>query len=385
MDFDYPEGDGFEIVMERDDGMSSYDMVFTIVFCLISFCIIAPPEEFVAAGLTIQNILDRFLGSETINFINYHMKRISITLVCHSSVPLIYYLMMAWINPFKLLHKPWEMHLYWKIYLMFSLSLLILVLILVRYWHSNEFENHPVAKKLRFLSETRDWKSVASSVNVEFRRIDKFTCGPRIPGRRVIVTDSWVMKTSTYNLDIAHQNDINLTLTESQIHSMGIDSLRELQLLIIDVKPSNSNLKSFKLHLKSTDYKDLNDKLQKPVRMTQNVVIHQTISDRFLSTFRQEILSHDKYEVPNNIEVDQCLGCMRSRANIKILKACDDADNCAQCFCRPMWCLDCMGKWWASRQDQSRTDTWLSSKCPCPTCRAPCCILDIHLLKHHPE
>lgn len=150
MEYDYSEDKGFEIIMERDDGMSSYDLVFTIVYCLISFCIIAPPEEFVSAGLTIQNILDRFLGSEQINFIEYHMKRISVTIICHSSVPFIYYLMMAWINPFKMLHKPWEMNLYWKIYLMFSLSLLILIIVLAKYWNNDNFENHPIANKLRF-------------------------------------------------------------------------------------------------------------------------------------------------------------------------------------------------------------------------------------------
>lgn len=50
---------------------------------------------------------------------------------------------------------------------------------------------------------------------------------------------------------------------------------------------------------------------------------------------------------------------------------------CVQCFCRPMWCLECMGKWFASRQDQQRPDTWLGSKSPCPTCRAVFCILDV--------
>lgn len=97
------------------------------------------------------------------------------------------------------------------------------------------------------------------------------------------------MKTSTYSVDIAHQNDIHLTLSESQLHATGIDNLGELQLLFIDVTPANPNLKSFKLPLKSTDYKDLKDKLQNPIRMAREVVIRQTTSDRFLSIFREEV------------------------------------------------------------------------------------------------
>lgn len=31
-----------------------------------------------------------------------------------------------------------------------------------------------------------------------------------------------------------------------------------------------------------------------------------------------------------------------------------------------MWCLACMGKWFASRQDPQRPDTWLASRVPCP-------------------
>ena len=53
---------------------------------------------------------------------------------------------------------------------------------------------------------------------------------------------------------------------------------------------------------------------------------------------------------------------------------------CETCYCRPMWCLTCLGKWFAMRQDKNRPDTWLSSKCPCPTCRSKFCLLDVSLI-----
>lgn len=82
-------------------------------------------------------------------------------------------------------------------------------------------------------------------------------------------------------------------------------------------------------------------------------------------------------------ELEPCIGCMQTIANIKLIKNCQEPNEgeCQQCYCRPMWCLTCMGKWFASRQDQQHPETWLSSQVPCPTCRAKFCILDVCLIR----
>lgn len=79
-------------------------------------------------------------------------------------------------------------------------------------------------------------------------------------------------------------------------------------------------------------------------------------------------------------ELDQCIGCFQVKPNLKLQKLCEevpDQPNCTSCYCRPMWCVDCMGRWFASRQDQEHQNKWLSSKCTCPMCRATFCMLDI--------
>ena len=82
---------------------------------------------------------------------------------------------------------------------------------------------------------------------------------------------------------------------------------------------------------------------------------------------------------------------MQKESDVKLQKHCSGAGegeqggggepaggpSCVQCFCRPMWCLECMGKWFASRQDQQHPETWLGGKAPCPTCRAVFCMLDV--------
>ena len=68
--------------------MESFDIIFTIGYLLISMCFVAPPTEFVSAGVTIQNLCSSFLGSEDLNFVYYHIKRTTTTLVVHALLPI---------------------------------------------------------------------------------------------------------------------------------------------------------------------------------------------------------------------------------------------------------------------------------------------------------
>ena len=63
-------------------------IVFTLAYVLVSLCFVAPPREFVSAGLTVQNILSSYLGSEDMDFVGYHLKRTTSTLLIHSLLPL---------------------------------------------------------------------------------------------------------------------------------------------------------------------------------------------------------------------------------------------------------------------------------------------------------
>jgi len=63
-------------------------LLFSCLYIFFTVLVIAPPTEFISAGLTIQNILAGYLGSEDINFIYYHIQRSSATLIFHSLIPL---------------------------------------------------------------------------------------------------------------------------------------------------------------------------------------------------------------------------------------------------------------------------------------------------------
>lgn len=82
---------------------------------------------------------------------------------------------------------------------------------------------------------------------------------------------------------------------------------------------------------------------------------------------------------------------MQAIPNIKLQKQCTDLDVygqplpdsacCGNCYCRPMWCVDCMAKWFASRQTEHEHGIWLQQKCACPMCRAKFCILDVSYME----
>ena len=143
---------------------------------------------------------------------------------------------------------PWQLGFYWKLYLVSSLILGWLSLTLIFYWSRKNWSKHPIAHILHHHAQANtSWQAVASDIDVEFRRIDKFTTGAH--GRRLIVTDSWLMMTSTYFVHIAHQSDIHLTLVASQEHELSHESNVGVQYLTIQVISVNQQVQPFTIRL----------------------------------------------------------------------------------------------------------------------------------------
>ncbi|KAH0624415.1 hypothetical protein JD844_031827 [Phrynosoma platyrhinos] len=332
--------------------MESPAATFTLAYVVLAVCFVFPPNEFHSAGVTVQNLLGGWLGSEDAAFVQYHLRRGTGTLLAHAFLPLGYYIGMCFAAPEKQLCSFYQIPEGWKVFFFLAVLAPTVAGVLAYYWSQNGWSNHPLVKTISLYALPQsDWRAVASSINTEFRRIDKFATGA--PGARVIVTDTWIMKVTTYCLHIAQQRDIYLTVVDSRQHELLPDSNMPAQFLTIRVASVNPNVKTFDIRLNSAEYGELREKLHAPIRNAANV------------------------------ELDPCIGCMQTNANIKILKNCQEPNEgeCQQCYCRPMWCLTCMGKWFASRQDQQHPETWLSSHVPCPTCRAKFCILDVCIIR----
>ncbi|XP_051810171.1 E3 ubiquitin-protein ligase TM129 isoform X1 [Acanthochromis polyacanthus] len=365
--------------------MESPALSFTLAY-IVSLCFVFTPNEFRSAGLTIQNLFSSWLGSEDVGFVQYHVKRSSVTVLVHSALPLGYYMGMCIAAPEKNLGYIHQVGESWRTFLFLSVCLQLASWTLVIYWSRCQWHNHPISQALQAHARSThsSWGSVATSINTEFRRIDKFATGA--PGARVIVTDSWVLKVTTYHIYMALQSECHVTVTDSRQHQLSPDSASPTEILTLRVDSINPAVRPFNIQLNSTEYAELREKLRAPIRNSPNVVIHQTISELFLETFKAQVDLNQPYTLPTGQEVEPCIGCMQIPANTKLVRLCptaetDNESECQQCFCRPMWCLSCLGRWFASRQDQQRPETWLSSRVPCPTCRAKFCILDISLVQ----
>ncbi|XP_076594911.1 E3 ubiquitin-protein ligase TM129 [Chaetodon auriga] len=366
--------------------MESPELTFTLAYLVFSFCFVFTPSEFQSAGLTIQNLFSSWLGSEDVGFAQYHIRRTSITILVHSALPLGYYIGMCIAAPEKNLGYIHKVSDSWRAFLLLSLCLQLASWTLIIYWSRHHWFNHPISRALQAHVQPPhfSWGSVATSINSEFRRIDKFATGA--PGARVIITDSWVLKVTTYHIYMALQSDCHVTVTESRQHQLSSVSASPAQILTLRVESINPAVRPFDIRLSSTEYAELREKVHAPIRSSANVVIHQTISELFLETFRAQVDLNQPYTLLSAQEMEPCIGCMQVPASTKLVRLChtegvDNESDCQKCFCRPMWCLSCLGRWFASRQDQQRPDTWLSSTVPCPTCRAKFCILDICVVR----
>ena len=81
-----------ELAAEFEDdsilSMMDSEVIFTLAYFVVSICFILAPKEFETAGLTVQKIFSSYLGSEDFDFVRYHIKRTTITVLVHSFIPM---------------------------------------------------------------------------------------------------------------------------------------------------------------------------------------------------------------------------------------------------------------------------------------------------------
>ncbi|XP_023248642.1 E3 ubiquitin-protein ligase TM129-like [Copidosoma floridanum] len=232
-----------------------------------------------------------------------------------------------------------------------------------------------------YCNNNSSWLSVASDINIEFRRIDKITIDTNSI-TKIVATDNWIIKVTSYKCYFAHQSDTALIVNKSDTHALSPDRRGGVQYVNIEVTPTRPGARSFDIRLNALDFKDLQDRVTRPIVVLDSVVFHRTLLDRFIDTFKDQVGKNREFETAQ--ELEQCVGCMQVTSNVKLNKLCNEStspDACVNCYCRPMWCIDCMAKWFASRQDEMAPETWMSSKCTCPVCRAKFCMLDVSFIK----
>ena len=170
------------------------DIYFSIVYFIIVICFVVPPREFASAGLTIQNLFTSYLGSEDVDFIGYHLRRTSVTLLVHSFLPLVYYFGLGVTSPDYSLFAVTRLTPPLALFTLICFGAALLGTLMFFLWTSSTFRFHPLVRDLTAYGSP--WRGVASQINLEFRSLDKFSS--ILGGTSVYVTDSWIVKCTTY-------------------------------------------------------------------------------------------------------------------------------------------------------------------------------------------
>ncbi|XP_022204166.2 transmembrane protein 129 [Nilaparvata lugens] len=355
--------------------------LFSLFYLLVTVCFVFRTKEFVSAGVTVESLLGSWITSEHENFILHHIQRTSLTLLVHSLLPLVYVSTLLFLIDDT---PPW---LFTSTYLGLTFAALSIitptvVLTLLYSWTKDGYSNHPIARKMSVFCDTvTSWRTLSSDINAEFKRVDKINlqCSSI---NKVIATDNWIIKTGPYTLWLAHQSDSVLILVSADTHDVSVSGTANngtVQYLSIEVKTTRRNAENFFIRCNALDFKDLEEKIRRPITILPDVTFHRSRTDLFLEVFRNAVAQNRT--TTSSQELEMCIGCMIVQSNVKLVKHCEDTTStdrsCTTCYCRPLWCIDCMGKWWVSRQEQDQPETWLSSKCTCPVCRSVFCMQDI--------
>lgn len=362
------------------------DVLFlSVVYWMCGLMVVFPPCPAVEAGLTIDGLLDQWLGSESITFIQYHMRRTTVTCFLHSLLLPGYVVtlmtMKPWICDFLDIHYHSQAS---TLLLLASLLPSAVVGWIVFNWWSSGWRKHPLAASLAVYAPNNSldaWKSVGADVNTEYRRVDKFTSGLSSV-YRVVATDNWLMKVTTYRVQLIHLRDAVLSLegshaTQGPVRATPVPA----QQLTINVMSVREGVPAFCIRLSSMEFGELELKAVNPVVNARQIVVQQSLSDLFLETITTTIRLNPTTTPPTERQL--CFGCQQTPADVSLKRRCNatgSSTRCQECHCRPMWCVSCLGKWFASRQDQHHPESWLASCAPCPTCRSIFCLLDVSLI-----
>lgn len=209
----------------------------SVVYWMFALMLVFPPSEVASAGLTIEALLGGWLGSESLTFVQYHMRRTAatclahtlllpgkiwrlrdkaeiylflfLTFYCKSIIICVYedaYSVTGYVvtlmkaEPWVLLFLDTRIHSQASVLLVLaSLLPAAAVAWVVLGWWQGGWQGHPLAASLAVYASSDSpeaWKSVAADINTEFRRwvervIEKWRGGGKHGGKVELRWREW--------------------------------------------------------------------------------------------------------------------------------------------------------------------------------------------------
>lgn len=198
--------------------MASEELIFfQLMYILFTYCVVYPPQEFINVGLSVEKICSSLFKfpPETTQFVQYQIHRTTANRILHSLLPLIYFVLYDMYFGHFNTNPQWMLVYVWSIGWWTSLVVpLCLAAFSVYEWKTNSTQFK--REMTKYCSQGQSWQDVAASIDVEYRSIAK-TISKISTIATVIATENWVIKTTSYNVRIAHQSDTALVLVKVRI------------------------------------------------------------------------------------------------------------------------------------------------------------------------
>nr|ACO11552.1 Transmembrane protein 129 precursor [Caligus rogercresseyi] len=371
------------------------DSSSSVVFLLIygTFCIgfVTQGIEFKSAGVSPEAILGStwYLPPKENSFLVFYSKLSVGTLALHSFLPLGLSLGHSYFSAFIDQNYDGSILRYFSDsssnYFLAQTFLAVFILGTTAAFFYSRKDCHPLVHELkRYVNGSRTWIDVRNDIDVEYRRMDKIIVDVS-PVTQILVTDNWFLYVGQWpwSIRIVHQSDLSLNIVESDHYQLSRDGTPGgSQFITIQATSRRPSSPPFTFRINSFDYQNLQSKLTSSILNEGNIKIFKSVSERFVEVFEEQVRANPMISYDSS-ELEACIGCMVKTADVRLHRRCGNADSeepCVTCYCRPMWCVGCMARWFASRQSERDTETWFSSKCPCPTCRSKFCILDVSMI-----
>jgi hypothetical protein len=384
-------------------------LLFSLGYAVFAACVVIPPPAFTRAGFTVEALFSEGLGSERTQFIRYHLARTSLVLACHTLLPVLY-LLMVFIYYSDLVPA-------WTVLgvdlATVAATTLLPVCLTILYtgisWYRDPSSRpfgvpHPLVKSLSAYTDVLTannnnnilgWLETAMEIEREVAQ-ESTEVFVRL-GVTTVVTTSWLCVVGTYGVVVAHLRDVVLrvdTRLTVEREVPGVDGTE--QVLGVEVtagRAGRAGVASAVIRVSSADWDRLNDRLQGVILDARQVVVQQTLDQRFQAGLEEVVAANTAayndaqgqqgQAAARGINADPgdvCAGCMASAPEVRLVARCGRG-SCESCFCRPLWCLKCLGRWFLAKQMERGTSTsagWLTDgQAPCPTCRRTFCALDV--------
>ncbi|VDO10721.1 unnamed protein product, partial [Brugia timori] len=303
-------------------------ILHTILHLLFTLCIVYPPVEFQRAGFTIQTLFSGILGVERDDFVGYHLRRSLLTL---------YFVYLSMVLRETIFTPTPQTVLQFGAYVSIAIAGVAAFIMLYHWW--NGFDKHSTVHCLKSYlgSNGSSWRVVAESINAEYRNVLD-TLSITLSGiDRVVMTSSWILYITNYTLICAQVSDVSLEAIRADEHPVLLYKVAFMFIHVVSLKAKaishhtqNGGSAQFinicvssttqLILIRAESFRDLRNKLDKPIAVAREVVLKQSLNERFVEAFTQQIALNPKYEYDEPERLEPCLGCSTEMSNIKLWK-----------------------------------------------------------------